>query len=293
MEEKQTVLLAGNGQVFSEAPSARRTKRRGTSGIDRPVAFVSLSPESSTHKAAIGSLAEKTWTHPISGRPVRFATVTIERWYYRARRERDDPVRVLRSAVRKDCGKVTLNPALAEYLRRQYQDYKHWCYQLHYEHFAAWDKENPALGPLRSYSTVRRFMQAHGLNRQPRPVPNGRSGEARAARRRETRAIRSYEAEYVGGPWHFDFHHGSLKVMTRGGRWQRPLALGILDDHLRLCCHLQWYLSETAEDLDHGLCRAMQKRGLPRALLTDNGPAMVAEEVAAGLSMTTANLEPT
>jgi hypothetical protein len=72
-------------------------------------------------------------------------------------------------------------------------------------------------------------------------------------------------------------------VLTHDGTWQRPLVLGILDDHSRLCCHLQWYLSETAEDLVHGLSQAIQKRGLPRALLTDNGSAMVAEEVTEGL----------
>ncbi len=33
----------------------------------------------------------------------------------------------------------------------------------------------------------------------------------------------------------------------------------------------------------HGLSQAIQKRGLPRALLTDNGPAMVADEVTEGL----------
>lgn len=83
--------------------------------------------------------------------------------------------------------------------------------------------------------------------------------------------------------WHLDFHHSSLKVLTPDGQWRRPIALGILDDHSRLCCHLQWYFSETAEDLVHGLSQAIQKRGLPRALLTDNGPAMVAEEVTEGL----------
>jgi hypothetical protein len=101
--------------------------------------------------------------------------------------------------------------------------------------------------------------------------------------RRETREIRSYEAEYVGSLWHLDFHHGSLKVLTGQGQWLRPIALGILDDHSRLCCHVQWYLSETAEDLVHGLSQAIQKRGLPRALLTDNGSAMVADEVTEGL----------
>lgn len=57
----------------------------------------------------------------------------------------------------------------------------------------------------------------------------------------------------------------------------------ILDDHSRLCCHLHWYLSETAEDPGHGLSRAIQKRGLPRALLTHNGSAMAADEVKEGL----------
>ena len=165
----------------------------------------------------------------------------------------------------------------------QYHDYPHWSYQLHYDNLAALVKANPSFGPLRSYSTVKRYMQAHGLVRKPTPRPKGRPGEARAEERRQTREVRSYEAEYVGSLWHLDFHHGSLKVLTQSGQWLRPIALGILDDHSRLCCHIQWYLSETAEDLVHGLSQAIQKRGLPRALLTDNGAAMVAEEVIEGL----------
>jgi len=246
--------------------------------------LLSSPPARGALKVAIRSLAAKTWTHPVTGRDVHFAAATIERWYYTARRERDDPVGVLRRAVRKDCGKVSLMPALASRLFQQYRDHKHWTYQLHYDNLAALVTADSKLGPLRSYSTVRRFMKANGLLRKPRPKLNGRPGEARAAQRRETREIRSYESEYVGSLWHLDFHHGSLKVLTTNGQWQRPLALGILDDHSRLCCHLQWYLSETAEDLVHGLSQAIQKRGLPRALLTDNGPAMVADEVKEGLA---------
>ena len=128
---------------------------------------------------------------------------------------------------------------------------------------------------------MKRYMQAHGLVRRPRT--GGRPGEARAEERRQAREVRSYETEHAGALWHLDFHHGSKRVLTPSGQWQRPIALGILDDHSRLCCHVQWYLSETAEDLVHGLSQAIQKRGLPRALLTDNGSAMVAEEVTEGL----------
>ncbi len=234
-------------------------------------------------KTAIRDLAAKTWSHPVTGRDVRLSAVTIERWYYTARRQHDDPVGALRRAVRKDCGKVSLAAAVAQRLVLQYSQYPHWSYQLHYDNLAALVKADPVLGPLRSYSTVKRYMQAHGLVRKPRLRPSERPGELRAETRRQTREIRSYEATHVGALWHLDFHHGSLKVLTHGGRWLRPIALGILDDHSRLCCHVQWYLSETAEDLVHGLSQAFQKRGLPRALLTDNGSAMVAEEVTEGL----------
>jgi putative transposase len=245
--------------------------------------LLSAPPAPGELKVALGLLAAKTWTHPVSGDEVHFAVATIERWYYTARREKDDPVGVLRRTVRKDCGKVSLTAEQIEHLRQQYNDYKHWTYQLHYDNLAAAAKAKPSMGPLRSYCTVRRYMQAHGLVRKPRPRPQDRPGEVLAAQRRESREVRSYEAEYVGSLWHLDFHHGSRKVLTSGGQWQRPIALAILDDHSRLCCHLQWYLSETAEDLVHGLSQAIQKRGLPRALLTDNGAAMVAEEVGEGL----------
>jgi putative transposase len=246
--------------------------------------LLSSPPARGTLHAAIRALAEKTWSHPVTGRDVRVAAGTIARWYYTALRQGgDDPLGVLRRAVRKDCGKISLAAPLAERLHLQYRDYPHWSCQLHYDNLAALVKADPTLGQLRSYSTVKRYMRAHGLVRMPRLQLHQRPGEARAERRRQTREVRSYEATHVGALWHLDFHHGSLRVLTPGGQWQRPIALAILDDHSRLCCHIQWYLSETAQDLAHGLSQAIQKRGLPRALLTDNGAAMVAEEVAEGL----------
>ena len=170
----------------------------------------------------------------------------------------------LRRAVRKDCGKISLAPALAERLHLQYRDHPDWSCQLHYDNLTALVEADPTLGKLPSYSTVKRYMRAHGLVKKPGLFLHQRPGEARAERRRQTREVRSYEATHVGALWHLDFHHGSLKVLTAGGQWQRPIALAILDDHSRLCCHVQWYLSETADDLVHGLSQAIQKRGLPR-----------------------------
>jgi putative transposase len=190
---------------------------------------------------ALRSLAEKTWSHPVTGRDFRVAAGTITCWYYMALRQPDDPVGALRCAGYKDCGRISLEPAVAERLHLQYRNHPHWSYQLHYDNLAAFLKADPSLGQLRSYSTVKRYMQAHGPVRTPRP--SERPGEARAEERRQAREVRSLEAEYIGSLWHLDFHHGSKKVLTSGGRWQRPIALGILDNHSRLCCHIQWYLS--------------------------------------------------
>jgi transposase InsO family protein len=244
--------------------------------------LLSSPPARGELRAALQALAAKTWTHPVSGREVHFSPVTIERWYYKSRQQ-DDPLQVLRRAVRKDCGQVFLPAPLIRQLVEQYHAHPHWTYQLHFDNLKAAVQAEPALGPLRSYCTVRRYMQTHGLLRKPRARVQGRPGEIRAAQRREQREIRSYEAEYVGALWHADFHHGRLKVLTSGGRWEPPIALGILDDHSRLGCHLQWYLSEATEDLVHGFSQGLQKRGLCRAFMTDCGGAMLAEEFTEGL----------
>ena len=46
-----------------------------------------------------------------------------------------------------------------------------------------------------------------------------------AAQRFENHEIRSYEAEYVHGLWHLDFHEGSLRVVDNNGNWYTPKAL--------------------------------------------------------------------
>jgi len=128
------------------------------------------------------------------------------------------------------------------------------------------------------------LMKAHGMLKRRRLGGRRYTAGAEAAEQRfEDREIRSYECEYVNVLWHLDFHHGSLPVLTSPGQWEYPVLLGILDDHSRLCCHAQWYLSETTEVLAHGLHQAFLKRDLCRALMSDQGSAMKAAETVQGL----------
>jgi putative transposase len=234
-------------------------------------------------QAELAELAARIWQHPVSGQPVRFAVSTIQRWYYQARNAAD-PVAVLRRKVRRDSGQQqALGAQLGAALRRQHAAHPSWSYQLHLDNLAVLVAHQPSWGPLPSYASLRRYMVAHGWLRRRRVPATQREGERLAEQRRELRETRSFEAEYVGGLWHLDFHHGSLKTLTVHGQWVRPVLLGILDDRSRLLCHAQWYLSETAESLVHGLAQAFLKRGLPRSLLTDNGSPMLAAETTQGL----------
>lgn len=238
-------------------------------------------PRGELHQV-LGELATKQWSHPLTAQPVRFGRSTIERWYYLARAS-PDPVAALRTKRRGDAGcPRRCAGALLEALQAQYRAHPSWSYQLHYDNLAVRVAQTPALAPLPSYATLRRLMTARGWRKQPRPRPTP-GGEA-AAQRLARREVRSFEAEYTHALWHLDFHHGSRAVVRPDGRWVTPLLLGVVDDYSRLACHVQWYLEESAEALVHGLSQAIQKRALPRALMTDNGGAMLAEEVQQGLA---------
>jgi putative transposase len=246
--------------------------------------LLSAPPAVGELKTAINELAGKVWQHPLTGEPIRFSAKTIERWYYRARGARRDPVRALHKAVRKDRGRQVLNPAFVQRLLEQYQQHPNWSVKLHVDNLRVLARHNPGLGRMPAYSTVLRFMRRRGLYKKPRRSPEGRPGLVHAEARLRHLEVRSYEAEYVNGLWHLDFHVGSRAVLTPRGRWIKPVLLGVLDDRSRLCCHAQWYWTETAEDLVHGLCQAFCKWALPRSLMTDNGAAMQAGEFTEGLT---------
>lgn len=231
--------------------------------------------------AALQVLAAKSWRHPLSGLDVAFGVSTLERWYYAARRS-PDPVSALKDRLRGDVGCFpSLTPSVIEILTTQYREHPGWTMQLHFDNLRAALKGNESTIP--SYPTIRRYLKAQGMFRQAQPK-RATAGALAARDRLERLEVRSFEVDHVCALWHLDFHHGSRKVLTRQGAWMTPMLLGVIDDRSRLVCHLQWYLDETAESLIHALCQAFMKRGLPRALMTDNGAAMLAEETTTGLA---------
>ena len=211
---------------------------------------------------ALNALAAKTWRHPFTGLDIRFGCSTLERWYYAAKRA-GDPVQVLRNQVRRDIGRFpSLSAEAVQALTTQYREHPGWTTQLHHDNLRV---TLAAVGlKFPSYPSVRRYLKAQGLLRLRSPKRTT-DGAIAARDRLEEREVRSYEVAYVLQLLHLDFHHGSRKVLTRGGAYIKPLLVGFIDDRSRFLCHAQWYTHERTEALVHGLCQALQKVGLPRS----------------------------
>ena len=245
--------------------------------------LLSSPPEGGQLQQELQALAEKSYQHPfVPDKRIRPSFSTIERWYYHAK-DAPDPITALGQKLRADAGqRWAISEPLKAAIASQYHAYPRWTVQLHYDNLVALTGQQPQLIPLPSYKTVLRCMRENGWTRRLGPS-QPTEGQSRAQRRREQREVRSYEASHVHALWHLDFHQAKIRLLDESGNWQHPIALAIIDDRSRLCCHLQFYLAETAECLVHGLTQAIMKRGLPRALMTDNGAAMLAEETRQGL----------
>jgi putative transposase len=226
----------------------------------------------------IAELAARPWRHPATGDTIRFSFKSVERWYYTARNEQD-PIRALERKVPKHAGThPSVADAVAEALRTLRKQHPRWSYQLVYDNLVAVGRERPSLGVLPGYATVCRYMKHHGLGKHRRPRRHEQDADF------VPRERRLFEVAHVHGLWHCDFHETKRKVLTASGQWTNATLFAVVDDHSRLCCHLQWYAGEgDTESFVHGLCQAFGKRGLPRALLSDNGGPMLAAETSQGL----------
>jgi transposase InsO family protein len=256
-----------------DTPAQVRWARRRFSIVG---SLLAAPPGDGELRTRIEALANQTWQHPTTGESVKFSFKTIERWFYIARAAAD-PMTALARQVPAHAGThPSISAALAEAISAQHRDHPRWSYQLHHVNLEALAKQEPKLGVVPGYATICRFMKAKGLVR-------GKRRRRRAEDRFLPREKRSYEVEHVHGLWHFDFHVGSRSILLPSGQWHKPQLLGILDDRSRLCCHLQWYLHEDTESLVHGFSQAIQKRGVCRAAISDNGAAMLSAEFAQGM----------
>jgi len=104
-------------------------------------------------------------------------------------------------------------------------------------------------------SNVYRFLNQNGLmERTPKPEDR-----------------RKFEAESPNDLWQSDVMHGPRVDVD--SKLRKTYLIAIIDDHSRLIPHAEFYLSEALALYLDALEQAFSKRGLPRKLYVDNGPA--------------------
>lgn len=104
---------------------------------------------------------------------------------------------------------------------------------------------------------------------------------------------RKFEAELPNDLWQSDVMHGPRIEVN--GRWRKTYLIAILDDHSRLIPHAGFYLSEGLSSYLRVLEESLSKRGLPRKLYVDNGPAFRSrhlEYITASLNISLVHAKP-
>ena len=135
-----------------------------------------------------------------------------------------------------------------------------------------------APGTELNLSTVYRLLHQRHLMKASRLGPEDR---------------RKFEAELPNDLWQSDVMHGPL--IESGGKMKKSYLIALLDDHSRLIAQGEFYLSENILSYVDALEKALLKRGLPRKLYVDNGPAFRSlhlEHIAASLGIALIHARP-
>ena len=106
-----------------------------------------------------------------------------------------------------------------------------------------------------SMQTLYRLIERHGLD-EGAPAGIDR---------------RKFEAELPNDLWQADIMHGPVIIDDK--RQRKAFLFAIIDDQSRLIVHAWFYLNERLENFLDCFKTAVAKRGLPRKLYLDNGPA--------------------
>ena len=221
-------------------------------------------------------LSEQTFRPPGAPRSQHFGVSTLQRWYYRYKKQ---GLAGLVPRLRKDRGR---GRKLGEPLR-------HLLLDIRREHPGAsvplilrtLERSGRIDGALVTATTVRRLFVEHGLDRAHLRPPQEQPLRLR------------WEAAGPNALWHADVCHGPT-LQIAGGAF--PLRIhALLDDASRRVLTIWAVDNEREETMLRLLVRALRAHGRPQALYLDNGPTYSGDDlrtVCARLDITLLHAKP-
>jgi putative transposase len=202
--------------------------------------------------------ARRNYRRP-DGRHVTLQPRTIQAWHYRFQQE---GLAGLAPKGRTDCGRSrSIAPALAEQLvalkrEKPRRSIRRLIRML--------EREGTVRRGELSRSSVHRLLRAHGVSTRP---PREEEKERRAFRHR-----------YAGDCWMADVMHGP-QVFDRRGMARKVYLHAFVDSATRLVTGCAFRCGERAHHFEGVLKEALQRHGVPRMLLVDNGAAQSSESL--------------
>lgn len=196
-------------------------------------------------------LSSKTYCIPYSKR-CYLSQKTIERWYYKWRHGGFDALLPKR---RSDKGRTCIEASIQEMI-------------------ITLKKESPS----RSLNTLKYLLESKGVvskNQISRASLHRFLQKKELSKRTlsdaQTIERRSFEAKHAGDIWQGDVMHGPTIFTPQGKR--KVYLVSLMDDASRLIVHSAFCFGETALDIEGVLKDALLKRGMPKRIILDNGPA--------------------
>ncbi len=155
-------------------------------------------------------------------------------------------------------------------------------------------KELPAATvPLLIDRMQNRNLVTAGIDLYPKTVYRFLNQQGLMKQKMESKDCRKFEAELPNDLWQSDVMHGPRVDVD--GKLRKTYLIAIIDDHSRLIAHARFYLSEALASYLCALEEAFSRRGLPRKLYVDNGPAFRSrhlEYITASLNITLIHARP-
>lgn len=183
-----------------------------------------------------------------------YAIRSLEDWLY-AYRKGGFPA--LQRTGRSDKGSSrVIDETIGGWLMEQVSQNPRLQTKVLYEHWRSQGR------PLPSLRSVYRYLERHGLSR----------GAIRSGRL-ESGPTKAFEARGVNELWMVDFSPGPM--IRSGERVLSTQLCVLLDDYSRLIPFAAYYLRADTQAFHQALKEAVQRRGLPRKLYTDQGKPFV------------------